>query len=250
MIANGNPARFGIIIAALTGLLLTACDGGQDDLGRYISEVKARPATPIPPIPTVRTYTPYTYEGLMGRDPFRTSTSEGADQVGCAVKPVGDSVVAQIQTHGAVGVGRTHVAAPPVIEAETEDPTLVSLLELIEAEADIITCGLIMAEFFQGIRRRETIPKLESYFREMTCLQPREPDTYLAAAALFLLADVLGKARGETQDRLVAGRHGRDVCHVDHAEVHADPADQGGPLAVQKHVGPARQGPGPAVGIA
>jgi type IV pilus assembly protein PilP len=61
--------------------LLTACSGKQDDLNRYIAEVKARPATPIPPIPPVRTYTPYLYEGLMGRDPFRQSTSEGSDKV-------------------------------------------------------------------------------------------------------------------------------------------------------------------------
>jgi len=61
--------------------MVTACSGRQDDLNRYIAEVKARPATPIPPIPPVRTYTPYVYEGLMGRDPFRQSTSEGSDQV-------------------------------------------------------------------------------------------------------------------------------------------------------------------------
>jgi type IV pilus assembly protein PilP len=72
--------RFALVLAA-AGLLLTSCGGGQDDLDRYIAEVKARPATPIPPIPAVRTYTPYTYEGLLGRDPFRTSTSEGSDQV-------------------------------------------------------------------------------------------------------------------------------------------------------------------------
>ena len=68
------------LLAMLVGLL-GACTGNQDDLNRYIAEVKARPATPIPPIPPVRTYTPYKYEGLMGRDPFRQSTSEGADQV-------------------------------------------------------------------------------------------------------------------------------------------------------------------------
>ena len=62
-------------------LMLAACGGRQDDLSRYIAEVKERPATPIPPIPPVRTYTPYQYEGLTGRDPFRQSTSEGAEQV-------------------------------------------------------------------------------------------------------------------------------------------------------------------------
>lgn len=62
-------------------VFLTACTGQEDNLKRYIDEVKARPATPIPPIPAVRTYTPYKYEGLSGRDPFRQSIREGAEQV-------------------------------------------------------------------------------------------------------------------------------------------------------------------------
>ena len=70
-----------IVILILLSALMVACSGRQDDLNRYIAEVKARPATPIPPIPPVRTYTPYVYEGLLGRDPFRQSTSEGSDQV-------------------------------------------------------------------------------------------------------------------------------------------------------------------------
>lgn len=69
----------GALMAAT--LLMTGCRSDQDDLSRYIAEVKARPATPIPPIPAVRTYTPYVYEGLTGRDPFRRSTSEGSDEV-------------------------------------------------------------------------------------------------------------------------------------------------------------------------
>lgn len=69
-------------LAALAFMLVLAgCETDQDDLNRYIAEVKARPAAPIPPIPSVRTYTPYEYEGLEGRDPFRMSTREGADEV-------------------------------------------------------------------------------------------------------------------------------------------------------------------------
>jgi len=75
--AKNLPAVTLLVMTAL----LAACSGKEDDLNRYIAEVKARPATPIPPIPPVRTYTPYLYEGLMGRDPFRQSTSEGNDQV-------------------------------------------------------------------------------------------------------------------------------------------------------------------------
>jgi type IV pilus assembly protein PilP len=71
----------GLVLLIACSLVLTACGGRQDDLNRYIAEVKERPSTPIPPIPPVRTYTPYQYEGLTGRDPFRQSTSEGAEQV-------------------------------------------------------------------------------------------------------------------------------------------------------------------------
>ena len=68
-------------VLVLASVLLSSCSSNQDDLDRYIADVKARPAAPIPPIPSVRTYTPYDYEGLEGRDPFRRSTSEGADEV-------------------------------------------------------------------------------------------------------------------------------------------------------------------------
>jgi len=68
------------LFVGLTCLVLGACSREQDDLNRYIAEIKARPAAPIPPIPPVRTYTPYVYDGLAGRDPFRASTSEGSDE--------------------------------------------------------------------------------------------------------------------------------------------------------------------------
>lgn len=77
----GQFGRNGVLLTAFVGALLSSCGGQQEDLDRYIAEVQARPATPIPPIPAVRTYTPYKYEGLLGRDPFRRSTTEGSDQV-------------------------------------------------------------------------------------------------------------------------------------------------------------------------
>jgi type IV pilus assembly protein PilP len=81
MISLKNSKSLLIVTLIVLSTLLAACTGREDDLNRYIAEVKARPATPIPPIPPVRTYTPYVYEGLIGRDPFRQSTSEGSDQV-------------------------------------------------------------------------------------------------------------------------------------------------------------------------
>lgn len=67
------------LVALATGLGLAACSGDMGELQTYIAEVKARPATPIEPIPPVKTYQPYDYDGLAGRDPFRSSSSEGRE---------------------------------------------------------------------------------------------------------------------------------------------------------------------------
>ena len=59
------------------------------------------------------------------------------------------------------------------------------LARLLQDEMEILTCGVVIAEFFQGIRRVGGMAELESHFREMEHLAPREPDTYFAAAALY-----------------------------------------------------------------
>ncbi len=72
------PLRGLALIGA--ALLLSGCANDMSDLESYIADVKSRAPEPIPPIPPVKTYTPYVYEGQTGRDPFRPSTSEGADE--------------------------------------------------------------------------------------------------------------------------------------------------------------------------
>ena len=75
-----------LLAASVASLLLAACSQDIQELEQYIADVHATPAQPIPPIPPVKTYTPYVYEGLTGRDPFRSSTSEGSDEA----VPAGD----------------------------------------------------------------------------------------------------------------------------------------------------------------
>ena len=70
-----------VVVSGVSVVLLAACGGEMNDLNAYIADINSRPAEPIPPIPPVKTYTPYEYDGHTGRDPFRSSTSEGSDDV-------------------------------------------------------------------------------------------------------------------------------------------------------------------------
>lgn len=64
-------------------------------------------------------------------------------------------------------------------------PEADTLGSLLEDRMPIATCGLILAEFFQGLRRPETIQTLKDEFLDLELLRPREPETYIAAADLF-----------------------------------------------------------------
>ncbi len=66
-----------------------------------------------------------------------------------------------------------------------KSPAAEALARLIDEEVDLLTCGVILSEFMQGLKDPGTIKTLEKHFREMDWLTPQEPETYLAAAALF-----------------------------------------------------------------
>lgn len=75
---------------------------------------------------------------------------------------------------------------------------------LIEDEVQVVTCGVVIAEFFQGIRREESRAPLEEQFRSMGQLVPREPETYFAAADLFRALRAKGITIRSTIDCLIA----------------------------------------------
>jgi len=83
-------------------------------------------------------------------------------------------------------------------------PEADTLARLIADRVDLCTCGVIVTEFFQGIRERRTLATLEEHFREMPLLVPRDPDTYFAAAAVFRKLRRKGITVRSTIDCLVA----------------------------------------------
>ena len=82
-------------------------------------------------------------------------------------------------------------------------PEAEALVRLIDDEYEIATCGVVLAEFFQGIRDRESLETLEGFFRDMPLLTPREPDTYLAAAELYRGLRARGVSVRSTIDCLI-----------------------------------------------
>jgi predicted nucleic acid-binding protein len=92
------------------------------------------------------------------------------------------------------------------------------LARLIEDEVEIVTCGVVIAEVFKGIRRASTLPALERQFRDMDCLTPREPDSYLAAARLYRDLRAAGITVSSTIDCLIvtlADEHGTFLLSSD-----------------------------------
>ena len=64
-------------------------------------------------------------------------------------------------------------------------PEAEALTRLIREEADVLTCGVVVAEVLQGLRKSKTLTKIEQHLLGMEWLTPREPETYVEAANLY-----------------------------------------------------------------
>jgi hypothetical protein len=64
-------------------------------------------------------------------------------------------------------------------------PEAAALRELIEGDEDLCTCGVVVAEVFQGLRRQRGLTEFGALFRELTFLEPTGIDLYLRAADVY-----------------------------------------------------------------
>ena len=78
------------------------------------------------------------------------------------------------------------------------------LAGFIEDEVDIVNWGVVRAEFFQGISHRGSLKSSEPFFRDMNCLTPLEPESYLASTALYRNLRRRGISVRSTIDCLIA----------------------------------------------
>jgi predicted nucleic acid-binding protein len=83
-------------------------------------------------------------------------------------------------------------------------PEAGALAQLIREEVDVLTCGVVVAEVLQGLRRSKSLTKIERHFLEMEWLTPREPETYVDAADLFRQLRSRGVTIRSTIDCIIA----------------------------------------------
>jgi predicted nucleic acid-binding protein len=85
-----------------------------------------------------------------------------------------------------------------------DSPEADALASLIREEADILTCGVVVAEVLQGLKQTKTLGAIERHFLEMEWLTPSEPRTYVEAANLYRQLRSRGVTIRSTIDCLIA----------------------------------------------
>lgn len=89
-----------------------------------------------------------------------------------------------------------------------------ALGELIEGGEEVCTCGVIVAEVFQGLRRETGRNEICSLFRQMTFLEPAGIELYLRAAEIYRLLRRKGRTVRSTIDCLIAVIAEESGCRV------------------------------------
>ena len=68
-----------VIAAVALCVGLSACAGGNNDLQKWVAEVKARPAPPLDPLPVMQQFETFEYAAQNLRDPFSEEFNGSAE---------------------------------------------------------------------------------------------------------------------------------------------------------------------------
>ena len=85
---------------------------------------------------------------------------------------------------------------------------------LIASEHDLCTCGIVVAEVFQGLRREGERQEIGALFRHLTFLEPAGVDVYFRAAEIYRLLRQRGRTVRSTVDCLIAAIGEEHGCRV------------------------------------
>jgi predicted nucleic acid-binding protein len=93
-------------------------------------------------------------------------------------------------------------------------PAKAALADLLAGDHDLCTCGVIVSEVFQGLRRDKGRAELGERFRDLVFLEPAGIDLYFRAAELYRALRQKGKTIRSTIDCLIAVLAEENGCSV------------------------------------
>ena len=93
-------------------------------------------------------------------------------------------------------------------------PERTALVELIAGQDEICTCGIVVSEVFQGLRRDRGRDKLARLFGELVFLEPSGVDLYFRAAEVYRALRRRGTTVRSTIDCLIAELAEENGCSV------------------------------------
>ena len=88
------------------------------------------------------------------------------------------------------------------------------LSSLIASDVDICTCGVVVAEVFQGLRQNKGRKDLEKLFRKLIFLESGGFDPHLRAAELYRNLRARGRTVRSTIDCLIAILAEASECYI------------------------------------
>lgn len=93
-----------------------------------------------------------------------------------------------------------------------------SVRQLLRAREEVCTCGVVVAEVFQGLRHDRTRGEIAALFRDLLLLEPDGFDLYFRAAEIYRAMRKRGHTVRSTIDCLIAAlaeAHGAAVLARD-----------------------------------
>jgi predicted nucleic acid-binding protein len=89
-----------------------------------------------------------------------------------------------------------------------------ALAHLLRGDDDVCTCGIVVAEVFQGLRRAKGREAVRRSFEELTYLEPAGISPYLRAAELYRLLRSRGRTIRSTIDCVLMTIAEENDCYV------------------------------------
>lgn len=93
-------------------------------------------------------------------------------------------------------------------------PAAEALAELLAGEEDVCTCGIVVSEVFQGLRRDRSRQAIRRFFQELRFLEPSGIDLYHRAADIYRFLRRRGHTVRSTIDCVIAAIADENGCHV------------------------------------